>query len=259
VILVFAIVVAAVSVPICGGSLGKLAALEINGRWAIALALGLQVLIISVFPKQMRGWPGQIVELACYLLAMGFLVINRRTPWLWLVGIGGLCNLIAIGANAGVMPASPVALRAAGRIRHPGQFMNSTSLAHPHLSFLGDNFSVPRMLPLANVFSVGDVILAVGALLLLHSVCSSAPATALRRLWREKELSRAAAPSEVLVRLGGVGKPVSGPDAHLELSLDDPIEQLVAPSNELVSRHGVVPQHRAREVQRATHLQPPHL
>jgi len=175
------VAVAALSVPLFGGSLGKLATARIKGGWTIALALVLQVVIISVISKQMLGWRGQAVELASYVLAVAFLVINRRVPWLWLVGLGGLCNLVAIGANAGVMPASPVALRAAGRVRHPGQFMNSTVLSHPHLAWLGDNFSVPRTLPLANVFSVGDVLLAVGALLLLHSLCSSAPARALRR------------------------------------------------------------------------------
>lgn len=180
-ILVFAVAVAALSVPLFGGSLGKLATARIKGGWTIALALVLQVVIISVISKQMLGWRGQAVELGSYVLAVAFLVINRRVPWLWLVGLGGLCNLVAIGANAGVMPASPVALRAAGRVRHPGQFMNSTVLSHPHLAWLGDNFSVPRTLPLANVFSVGDVLLAIGTLLLLHSLCSSAPARALRR------------------------------------------------------------------------------
>jgi hypothetical protein len=188
VILVFAVAVAALSVPLFGGSLSKLATLGIKGGWAIAVALVLQIVIISVIPKQMLGWPGQTLELGAYVLAVVFLVINRRIPWLWLVGLGGLSNLVAIGANAGVMPASPVALRAAGRARHPGQFMNSTILSHPHLAWLGDNFSVPRTLPLANVFSVGDVLLAVGALLLLHTVCSSTPARAVRRTALEPEL-----------------------------------------------------------------------
>jgi hypothetical protein len=197
VILVFAVAVAALSVPLLGGSLSELAALRIKGAWVIALALVLQVVIISVIPKEMLGWPGQTLELGAYVLAVAFLVINRRIPWLWLVGLGGLSNLVAIGANAGVMPASAVALRAAGRARHPGQFMNSTVLSHPHLAWLGDNFSIPRTLPLANVFSVGDVLLAVGALLLLHTVCASAPARALQRTALESELRGSIAPGSV--------------------------------------------------------------
>ena len=180
-ILVFAVAVAALSVMVCGGSLAALSHLKIRAGWAVALALAVQVLIISVVPKDVYGPVGQGLQLGTYALAVVFLVRNRRVPWLWLVGAGGLSNLVAIGANNGVMPASPIALGAAGRARPAGQFLNSTSIAHAHLAFLGDNFSVPRTWPLANVFSVGDVVLAAGALLLLHTVCQSRPARALGR------------------------------------------------------------------------------
>jgi hypothetical protein len=41
------------------------------------------------------------------------------------------------------------------------------------LSFLGDVFAVPASWPVSNVFSVGDVILVVAALLALHCLCGS--------------------------------------------------------------------------------------
>ena len=180
-ILVFAVTVAVLSVLVCGGSLANVASLKLRARWAIGLALALQVLIVSVIPAEVDGWLGQALELISYGLAAAFVVSNRRIPWLWLVGLGGLSNLAAIGANAGVMPASEIALRAAGRVRHAGHFVNSTSVPKPHLEFLGDIFSVPRTWPLANVFSVGDILLAVGALLLLHTVCESRPVETARR------------------------------------------------------------------------------
>jgi hypothetical protein len=67
------------------------------------------------------------------------------------------------------MPASRGALAAAGRAAETSGFTNSTAVAHAHLAFLGDVFAVPTPLPLANVFSVGDVLLLVGAALLLHT------------------------------------------------------------------------------------------
>ena len=180
-ILLFAVALAALSAWATGGSLGNLAKVTIRARATIVAALALQVLIISVIPRQSRGWTGQGLELASYGLAIVFLFANRKIPWSWLVGLGGLANLAAIGANEGVMPASPVALRAAGIVPHTGEFLNSTSLSDPHLAFLGDNFSIPRSWPISNVFSVGDVVLAVGAVLLLHWVCDSRPARAARR------------------------------------------------------------------------------
>jgi hypothetical protein len=44
-------------------------------------------------------------------------------------------------------------------------------LAHPRLSFLGDIFAVPRELPFANVFSIGDVLIAAGAIVVIHALC----------------------------------------------------------------------------------------
>jgi hypothetical protein len=72
------------------------------------------------------------------------------------------------------MPASKAALAAAGRMPRSG-FVNSAYQPGAHLRFLGDVFDVPRSLPLANVFSIGDVTIVIGAILLLHSVCGSRP------------------------------------------------------------------------------------
>ena len=71
------------------------------------------------------------------------------------------------------MPADADALAAAGVHQEAGDFANSTAVAHPHLAFLGDVFAVPASWPVSNVFSVGDVMLVVAALLALHCLCGS--------------------------------------------------------------------------------------
>jgi hypothetical protein len=58
------------------------------------------------------------------------------------------------------MPALPSALRAAGL--HFQQSRNSTALSAPHLSWLVDRWAAPGWVPWANVFSAGDVAIAVG-------------------------------------------------------------------------------------------------
>lgn len=181
-ILVAAVLVAAASVALCGGHLSNLARMRLEAVWSVAAALALQVLIISVIPGEVGGWRGPALQLASYVLGAIFLVANRRVPWLWLIGLGGALNLIAISSNGGVMPASAEALRRAGRVAHTAHFMNSRHLVHPKVAFLGDIFATPRHWPLANVFSVGDILLAVGAFLLLHTVGASKPVTAVRRM-----------------------------------------------------------------------------
>jgi hypothetical protein len=58
------------------------------------------------------------------------------------------------------MPALPAALRAAGL--HFEQSRNSARMPAPHLAWLVDRRGAPDWVPLANVFSVGDVLIAVG-------------------------------------------------------------------------------------------------
>ena len=49
-----------------------------------------------------------------------------------------------------------------GRLRRPGQPHQQRRARHPALQPLTDIFAVPAWVPLANVFSVGDVLIAVG-------------------------------------------------------------------------------------------------
>ncbi len=170
----FALLLALASVPLRGGRLAALADVEFRAAWLAVVAILLQILVISVLPGGSAGLH-RAVHLASYALIAAFLVANRRFPYLWLIGLGGACNVLAIVANGGVMPASAAALQRAGIHQAPAEFANSTPVAGAHLSFLGDIFAVPGFLPISNVFSVGDVILVLGALLAIHRVCGSRP------------------------------------------------------------------------------------
>ena len=79
-------------------------------------------------------------------------------PGLALVAIGAGCNLVAILANGGRMPADPSALATAG-FEVTGS-TNSVVVANPALWPLTDIFAIPASMPGANVFSVGDVLIA---------------------------------------------------------------------------------------------------
>jgi Family of unknown function (DUF5317) len=180
------------TVPLAGGRLGALADVRFRAPWLALAAIAAQVLVISIVP-QGADWLHHAAHLASYGLIAAFLWVNRRLPFLWLAAIGGALNLAAITANGGVMPADPDALAAAGVRQTAGEFANSTAVAHPHLSFLGDVFAVPASWPVSNVFSIGDVVLVIAALLALHSVCGSRlalPRSAARGARRRVRASR---------------------------------------------------------------------
>ena len=161
-ILVVLFALTLVTVPLTGGRLSRLGDLRLQRGWLLAASLGSQIFIINVWPQGPEALLTGI-HLGSYALAGLFVWCNRSVPGLWVIALGGLLNLLAIGANGGVMPASQSAMEAAGIEVEATQFENSQVLADPELAPLGDVFAIPEPLPLANVFSVGDVVLLVGA------------------------------------------------------------------------------------------------
>jgi predicted MFS family arabinose efflux permease len=172
VLLVAFVVLAVATVPIFGGRLGALAELRFRHAWALLAALGVQIVIVSVIPEGHGPLLGA-AHIGSYLLAGLFVVGNRRLPGIWLIAMGGAMNLAAIAANGGVIPASPGALVTAGRAVSQAGFRNSAPLADPNLAFLGDIFALPPPFPFHNVFSVGDLCIALGAAVALHRICGS--------------------------------------------------------------------------------------
>ncbi|MPZ73325.1 MAG: hypothetical protein GEU74_08860 [Nitriliruptorales bacterium] len=152
--------------------------IKLRGTLALTLALAIQVLIISVFPDRFTATHVP-AHLGSYALAGVFFWLNRRVPGLWITGLGGGLNLVAIAANGGVMPASATAVAASGApTADAGAFINSTAMAAPRLAWLGDVFALPSIWPLSNVFSIGDVLIILGVAIVLHRAgrsCASSP------------------------------------------------------------------------------------
>jgi hypothetical protein len=174
VLIVVAAALIALVVPMAGGHFGNLGRVRLRGAWLVAAALLVQILIISVVDHA-PDWLSRTFHLSTYVALGIFIVANRHIPWMWLIGLGALANFVVISANGGVMPASRRALAAAGKVLKDG-FNNSTVVAHPHLSFLGDVMNTPRWLPFANVYSIGDLVLMVGLVLVVFAVTRTDPA-----------------------------------------------------------------------------------
>ena len=112
----------------------------------------------------------RMLHFVSYALIAGFLLANRGLVGLPVVAAGALTNVLAIAANGGVMPASASAYARAGLTETAG-FASSAVLDNPRLLALGDVFAIPASIPLHNVFSVGDVCIAIGAFLAVHAAC----------------------------------------------------------------------------------------
>jgi hypothetical protein len=167
-VLVLAVAVGLVVGRLLGGRVSALADLRLRGVWLFYVAIGLQVL---GYPSGVLPWSiADSLATALWLLSYGFLIaavaVNVRLTGAAVVGLGMLSNLAAVLANGGHMPARASALRAAG-VLYRGVHNNSAVVAHPNLPWLIDRWPVPAWIPMGNVYSVGDVLIAAGGILLV--------------------------------------------------------------------------------------------
>jgi hypothetical protein len=147
----------------------------------LAAAVLLQV-VPAVF--DLEGGPGLACVLGSYALLVAFALVNVRLVGMPVVLVGLLCNVVVIGANAG-MPVRTEALRQVdpGLTAAELADLDSDLGAKRHietgddvLTFLGD---VVPVRPLGQVLSFGDLILAVGLADVTFRLLK--PAAAIRR------------------------------------------------------------------------------
>jgi hypothetical protein len=164
-------IVCLASVPLAHGRLSALGDLRLRLPGLAFAGIALQVLIISLVPGGPAGLH-EVLHLVSYALLGGCAWASRRIPGVPLIVLGGLLNVIAITANGGVMPADPALVVNAAQ--HGGEaFVNSGVVENPRLQFLGDVIATPRSWPMANVYSVGDLLILLGVFVLLHRVSGS--------------------------------------------------------------------------------------
>ncbi len=173
---VLVVLVASIAVALLrGGNLGYLGTLNIRWRGVIILGFLIQVLAFSSFWQdngEMKSLT-QFAYFASLCLLLVALAANRHIPGVKLLTFGFLLNFIAIAVNGGYMPASLSALQNTRLpLLQPGQVWSNSIGMGPdtRLAFLGDIFAIPKQVPFSNVFSIGDVLITLGAIYLIQKV-----------------------------------------------------------------------------------------
>jgi hypothetical protein len=96
-------------------------------------------------------------SIAGLLLVAFVAVVNRAMPGAWLIGLGAILNSAVTLVNGG-MPVDPGALTSSGNAP-PSDGLHVILGPDTRLSFLADVLLVPVI---NNIYSVGDVVLAIG-------------------------------------------------------------------------------------------------
>lgn len=150
-----------------GGRLGRVGDVRLAWAWVLAIALLAQVALTVVVP----GPPVARFLLGASLAAvLVFAWANRRLPGMWLALAGLVLNAAVMAAN-GAMPVAPEALSYLGGEEAIDPGKHRLLEEGDPLPWLADVIPIPG---LRLIVSVGDILLAVGAGLLVVRVMTGA-------------------------------------------------------------------------------------
>lgn len=164
--ILYAIVIGLAMGFLLRGRVAGLASLQIRGARVIGLGLFIQLVLFTDAVAATVGDLGPVLYVGSTLLVVAVLILNRAIPGMVVLIAGAGSNLTAILANGGYMPAGQEALEALGRAG-PTIYSNTSVVPHPALWPLTDVFALPAWLPFANVFSIGDLLIGVGVVLII--------------------------------------------------------------------------------------------
>ena len=164
--ILYAVLIGLVLGLLLGGRPSRLAELKIRFATVCMLGLVVQLVLFSDQVTAFIGDAGMPLYVASTLIVAGAVAANYRIPGMAVVALGAFSNLVAIVANGGYMPTTPEAMAAVG-FSEKWVYSNSALLEHPNLPWLTDIFAMPRWIPSANVFSIGDVLIGVGVVIVI--------------------------------------------------------------------------------------------
>ena len=162
------------TVPVAGGRLSRLEEVRIRWVWLVVVAFAIQVVLVTVVPEGDETFHrvAHVVHLRaggrvhrCGTLGAA-LPVGRRAR-----------RAVELHRDRGERRRDAgVARRARGRRAStcaPASSRTRISSRTLRSAFLGDVFAIPAGWPGANVFSVGDAVMVVGAFLVLHAATGS--------------------------------------------------------------------------------------
>ena len=151
------------------GNIANLSTFRFRWAWVAVAGLLIQVALFTPTGDALTGNAGPAIYVASTAAVFLAVLRNIRLPGMAIVALGSISNLAAIVANGGSMPADPAALATAG-LDGAGSHTNSVVLENPALQPLTDIFAVPAGIPLANVYSIGDVLIGLGIVILIATL-----------------------------------------------------------------------------------------
>jgi hypothetical protein len=161
-----------------GGRLAGLAALSFRRPWLLLAGV---LIWLAIGPLPWQLWLrlaaiAPLLQLLAHVLLLGFIWENRHIPWLVVIGLGLLSNFVVMAANGGQIPVDVALIEAMGSeeetrlLLEQGYWVHSfAATPGSRLGFLGDVLFLGPPFPWPRVLSPGDVVIALGAFLVVQA------------------------------------------------------------------------------------------
>lgn len=164
----------AVVIGLLRGGLDCLGEISLKGMPLIWVALIMRAMVGVVENTGFAYAPW--LQIVAYVFFLYALWLNWSSLGIKFLGLGSLLNFVVIAANGGRMPVSAEAIARAGGSGTPsGTHMLVTE--NTHLWFLADVIALPRISPMAQIISVGDIFIVLGVFIFIqHQMVRKEPA-----------------------------------------------------------------------------------
>jgi len=179
--------IALLAVVLRGGSIRPLVHLPLRWGWLALILFAAQAYLIFWPEPKAQGLlsPRAMILVLSYLILIFVAWSNRSLPGMNLILVGIALNFLVIVANGGFMPVAPQTLIRGGHTHLVAALESGARVSRSKdvllwpeqtkLWFLSDIFVIPERYPLAGSFSLGDVLIASGAFILLQRALLIAP------------------------------------------------------------------------------------
>jgi len=181
------LVIALLAAILRGGKIKRLAHLPLRWGWLAMILFAAQAYLIF-WPEARAGGlfsPRAMILVSSYLILILMAWSNHSLPGVNLILVGIALNFLVIVANGGFMPVAPQTLIRGGHTHLVAALESGARVSRSKdvllwpeqtkLWFLSDIFVIPERYPLAGSFSLGDVLIASGAFILLQRALLIAP------------------------------------------------------------------------------------
>jgi hypothetical protein len=165
----YSIVLAVLLGFIFKGNLKNLGSIKLSSWYLVIIGYALdEIMHLLVKGGQLKVGNGTyFADILMYIFLFGFIYLNKKDYFVLTIGAGFLLNAVAIFSNGGTMPVSPSAIAyvSSTHINPAAQGLYSLLVPNTKFGFLCDIISIKILGHV--VFSIGDIILSVGIMLII--------------------------------------------------------------------------------------------